>query len=694
MLDEAYVIGEIFLGIIRFIYRYKDSISKQLVINGVNLIAFMSYYFKMTPDLAKYILKKFYNLNYSHLSQIDAFRNNLKVTRQCSLFMSNLMDKLETEKFLDGKGFEMPSEEKIVELFEGPPVNITLEVMVIAKKAIQSRFECLESKPVHEFIKEMQQADHLFEGLEVSSSSFWLFVHCDQLGFQDLPLEFCWTMRRVRHLLEWLKSFSKTDKFYLVYKPRIWTIRYRLSFDRFSKSKIDGMFYQIKRDHLIKNVYKNFCKLDKLVKISGVLSFINDIENNRNSQFVKSGILMVTSSVPESSQTMLEESEWIRRVEEYRNKESQLKKLSLFSLKKKFLSFFLDSPCFCSSIYSYEVKNSPKSLLNCPGELSINIYGVNFFENDDFEKPKLSIPLEKIFNLKFLGDYLLLEYTVGETQKKIPMKIYSVVKEDIAYDIISYMLISMREDKRLFYAYNFISKYFLPGLHNHKHLRNSAIEPTINRCKDEIARQRYHDVNLEGLAHTFNYSQTIAEEAHLAEFNSINQSNRDAFSRQRQMTLEERGSSSPRGGVLRFGRDAANSFSKGDWSSRIFSTPRDRIGGGGRGASRMGALINSMRLVSGSKLSFGKKNAESEVFGESSEMPKFSDGEEEDGDGEEESVFKSYGRLSIGVPKLPLHNFEKKKPEPRKSKAMRMEMLKGDEGMQKLFQSLQPSQIP
>ena len=69
------------------------------------------------------------------------------------------------------------------------------------------------------------------------------------------------------------------------------------------------------------------------------------------------------------------------------------------------------------------------------------------------------------------------------------------------------MIISMREPKKLFYSYNYLSKY----LHSTSKVAggiqyDKSSEPLIFRCNDEIARLRNIEINLEELAYTKDYN--------------------------------------------------------------------------------------------------------------------------------------------------------------------------------------------
>ena len=73
MVNESHIIGEIFLGLIRFIHNYINSVSVKLFCNGVRLISFLSFYFKIPDNLAIYTLRKFNELNYNIIKSKDEF---------------------------------------------------------------------------------------------------------------------------------------------------------------------------------------------------------------------------------------------------------------------------------------------------------------------------------------------------------------------------------------------------------------------------------------------------------------------------------------------------------------------------------------------------------------------------------------------------------------------------------------------
>lgn len=212
---------------------------------------------------------------------------------------------------------------------------------------------------------------------------------------------------------------------------------------------------------MVKNCFQKYVKLDKIVEISYVLGLIEDLENNVKGVHLRSGSIYLQKTIPEKSLFLLSESEWLRRREIFMEKNAHLKNHTLFSLKKKFLNYLIDSPCFCASIYKYGLAEEKDSEVKRDGTLSINIYGIYFFEGDNFELPTFHYRLEEIRYLEVLEDYVTLEFLVEANEKQLHFttKLISINKEDIAYDIISYMLIAMREPKKLYYAYNYLGKH-------------------------------------------------------------------------------------------------------------------------------------------------------------------------------------------------------------------------------------------
>ena len=126
-------------------------------------------------------------------------------------------------------------------------------------------------------MKEIQDTDYLFEGLELNPEVYWLYLECDDEEIPDIVCSWYWNMKTVKHLLEWIRSFKKTEKVKLVLKQRIFSIRYLTSIERSPDYKVMCIFYEVRRSYLIKNNFYKFVKLDKIVEISCLLGLIDGL---------------------------------------------------------------------------------------------------------------------------------------------------------------------------------------------------------------------------------------------------------------------------------------------------------------------------------------------------------------------------------------------------------------------------------
>ena len=127
------------------------------------------------------------------------------------------------------------------------------------------------------------------------------------------------------------------------------------------------------------------------------------------------------------------------------------------------------------------------------GKLSINIYGIFFFEKNNFEMPNFHYKLHEIRQILIQSDFLQLDFVVEHEKKLFPYstKLLSLNMQDIAYDLVSYMIVSMREPKKMFYAYNYLSG-FINNMSTRQGMSpyDKASEPLIIKCNEEIAKLR------------------------------------------------------------------------------------------------------------------------------------------------------------------------------------------------------------
>jgi len=62
-------------------------------------------------------------------------------------------------------------------------------------------------------------------------------------------------------LCEVISTWHEDNNFYLLLKRRIFSSVFTINFIHFSNDELQNFFFQIKRDFLEKNKFKDFCKI-------------------------------------------------------------------------------------------------------------------------------------------------------------------------------------------------------------------------------------------------------------------------------------------------------------------------------------------------------------------------------------------------------------------------------------------------
>ena len=216
-------------------------------------------------------------------------------------------------------------------------------------------------------------------------------------------------MKTVRHLLEWTRSFKKSEKVKLVLKQRVFSIRYLTSIERSPDYKVYCIFYEVKRSYLVKNQFYKFVKLDKMVEISCVLGLIDSLQSESQASAIQISNVRLSRTVPEGCMFLLSDAEWIRRADVYLQKNSHLLNQPVITLVKKFLQYLSTSPCYCASVQRYTVcaaeedsrkTKKHKSEVLEDGSLAVSIYGIFFFEKSVFDIPTAHYKLHQIRHIE------------------------------------------------------------------------------------------------------------------------------------------------------------------------------------------------------------------------------------------------------------------------------------------------------
>lgn len=342
----------------------------------------------------------------------------------------------------------------------------------MAKRIQNQLIKCRNNRFVYQFVKEIQDTDYLFEGLELNPDVYWLYLECDDEAIPDIICSWYWSMKTVKHLLEWIRSFKRSEMVKLVLKQRIYSIRYLTSIERSPDYKVYCIFYEVRRSYLIKNNFYKFVKLDKIIEISCILGLIEAMQNESSTLGTEIKNVRLQRTVPEGCLFQLSESEWIRRSDLFLQKNSYLKNQPVITLVKKFLSYLSNSPCYCASIHQYKLhkveesqkKKKEKSEVKEDGTLAINIYGIFFFEKGTFELATAHYKLHQIRHMEITQEYVYFEFLIDTESKQnfFVTRISSTNMEDVVFDLVAYMQIAMREPKKMYYAYNFLSNVYFP----------------------------------------------------------------------------------------------------------------------------------------------------------------------------------------------------------------------------------------
>jgi hypothetical protein len=189
-----------------------------------------------------------------------------------------------------------------------------------------------------------------------------------------------------------------------------------------------------------------------------------------------------------------------------------LKKQTIPKLKKKFLNFLVECPVFTSNIYDYKISGEGTKFIKNEGIIVINIFGIFLYEKNKFKKAKIHINLEEVQNLEIHETSVSIEYIDDFLQQVKHLQIKSPMKNDIAYDIVSYMLVAMREHKRLYYSYNFLSKFVAQGRSLSSVNDDPVTQAQVTKCLEEISSLKEYVLNSKNLAFDKRYNECIPEQ--------------------------------------------------------------------------------------------------------------------------------------------------------------------------------------
>ena len=148
----------------------------------------------MDKDMAFYSLSQFHSRIFTKLEEENFGGGKTSLRFHCLSFLWNVIDTLESNKFLELTGVQYPSEKEILDIFNAKN-NLILEfdVKIIACRKMVEIVKCRPDKFVHEFVKDLMDVKDLFDDYSLLRKGFWLFIETGDSSFEDIPLDYDWT---------------------------------------------------------------------------------------------------------------------------------------------------------------------------------------------------------------------------------------------------------------------------------------------------------------------------------------------------------------------------------------------------------------------------------------------------------------------------------------------------------------------
>lgn len=510
LIPKSFIVGEILLSLCKFVVKYLGASSHLYITNAIDLLAIFSFYTKPSADIGLYVLNSFKRdiYNFFTMQPRDYSNSISNPVHKSFTFLSNMIDKLSLPVMRGGSGWNPPSVEKIEEVISMDDFEVELEIdIIIAEKKIKKgKWEGRER--VCHLVEQLKQEENFFLSPENKKGSFWLFIEINNKNYDDIPLEFSLDLRQVRHLYIWYSSFVPNHQVKLVLKRRVWTVRAKLATDNLSGGSIICLFEDIKRTYLKKEKFRNLITISKAIELAGILAFIHQIKKNEKQVLVTD--LIIERFLPEEIRERLSDKEWVHRLEEYLVSKMFLFKQTLLSLMLKFISNFTNFSNFGSSFYQYRVKGPQQVSIIKEGTIALNCFGIYFYENDNFEREIFALNLDQLTDIRQSKKGVSIEYFEGEESVKVSkIVIESRLSQCIVEDIISFMIIGMREINKMFYSYNFIAK--IAKEYNSKIPITKYESSFIGLCLEHVEKYKSDDFELEELPFTENYNFKLPE---------------------------------------------------------------------------------------------------------------------------------------------------------------------------------------
>ena len=141
-----------------------------------------------------YVISKFHQLVYLKLEEQSKANFNPAIIQQCRIIFSNLINFIESSKFLYiSERLILPPEKTIAALFMGGQQALEFDITIIAIKKFCQRVKCRPGKFVHDLVKDLQGIEEMYKYSSLDCSAYWLYLESDHPDCEDIALNYEWT---------------------------------------------------------------------------------------------------------------------------------------------------------------------------------------------------------------------------------------------------------------------------------------------------------------------------------------------------------------------------------------------------------------------------------------------------------------------------------------------------------------------
>lgn len=320
-------------------------------------------------------------------------------------------------------------------------------------------------------------------------------------------------MGNANHLVNWYKSIHGNSEVTLAIRRRSFCGRSIYSIDKLVNTETSINFNHALHGFLYKSYLVRYLKEEKLVEAVALAFYIRskteDFSNVQKTgdprlqevQLFLNGELLKIHDAPE----------WMRRINNYINKNVAIKKQTDVLLKKKFLTLFKDCKFLCSQVYDFKTYKAKLPDLPKSGKLCVNVTGVFFFEEGNFKTPNFYIMMNELVEFEQKGSKLKLKFNEGRALRTIFLQTGS--SKQLCEDIASSIVLGLRENRYYVYSYLYINKMLPPGITaSRKSLVEQLHGQRISKCTENLNSLGDNIIPYQDLPFTKRYQETIVQQ--------------------------------------------------------------------------------------------------------------------------------------------------------------------------------------